>query len=208
MTFFYDNPLSLWNTFGWWVMMGLTLLIGLLAGRRRWPQRIPELMPRIRRYTWWALGIGLACGAAFTIIFELNRTPGPSPIKLHRRPVLRLQPPGADAVLRLVIVQLAQRAGWQRAFAPLAAAGRMPLTNYLMQTLICTAIFNGWGLGLYGKVGPAAGLALSLAIFWLVQVPWSLWWLKTHERGPMEALWARLTYGRKPAVKVASAPSS
>jgi uncharacterized protein len=29
-------------------------------------------------------------------------------------------------------------------------------------------------------------------------VPWSLWWLKRHERGPMEALWARLTYGRKP----------
>jgi uncharacterized protein len=26
-------------------------------------------------------------------------------------------------------------------------------------------------------------------------VPWSLWWLKHHERGPLEALWARLTYG-------------
>ncbi len=36
MTFFYDNPLSLWSTFGWWVMLGLTMLIGLLAGRRCW----------------------------------------------------------------------------------------------------------------------------------------------------------------------------
>jgi uncharacterized protein len=208
LTFFYDNPLSLWNTLGWWVMLGLTLLIGLLAGRRRWPQRIPELMPRIRRYTWWALGIGLACGAAFTIIFELNRTPGPSPVKLIGNLCFGISRLALMLFYVMVIVQLAQRAAWQRAFAPLAAAGRMPLTNYLMQTLICTAIFNGWGLGLYGQVGPAVGMALSLAIFWLVQVPWSLWWLRTHERGPIEVVWARLTYGRKPAVTVASAPSS
>ena len=81
----------------------------------------------------------------------------------------------------------------------------MPLTNYLMQTLICTTIFNGWGLGLYGQMGPAAGLALSLAIFWAVQVPFSLWWFKTHDRGPLEALWGRLTYGRKPAAGITAA---
>ena len=79
---FYDNPLSLWSTFGWWAMLGLTMLIGLLAGRRCWVQRAAELMPQIRRLTWVALGVGLACGVAFTVIFELNRVPGPSPIKV------------------------------------------------------------------------------------------------------------------------------
>jgi hypothetical protein len=130
MTFFYDNPLSLWNTFGWWVMMGLTLLIGLLAGRRRWPQRIPELMPRIRRYTWWALGIGLACGAAFTIIFELNRTPGPSPIKLIGGLCYGFSRLALMLFYVMVIVQLAQRAGWQRPSHrwPPPAACRSPTT--------------------------------------------------------------------------------
>ena len=192
----YDNLLSLWGTFGWWVMMSLTMLIGLLAGRRRWVQRAAELMPQIRRLTWAALALGLTCGVAFTVIFELNRVPGPSLIKVLGSVCYGLSRLGMMIFYVLVIVQLAQHAGWQRRLAPLAAAGRMPLTNYLMQTAICITLFQGWGFGLWMKVGPAWSLALALAIFWCVQVPWSLWWLKTHERGPLEAVWARLTYGR------------
>jgi uncharacterized protein len=200
MNFFYDNWLSLWGTFGWWVMMSLTMLIGLLAGRRRWVQRVDELMPQIRRLTWWMLIVGLGCGIAFTTIFELNREPGPSPIKVLGSICYSLSRLGLMLFYVLVIVRLAQHASWQRRLAPLAAAGRMPLTNYLMQTAICLVLFQGWGFGLWLKVGPALGLLLSLAIFWGIQVPWSLWWLKHHDRGPLEAMWARLTYGRPGAV--------
>jgi uncharacterized protein len=105
----------------------------------------------------------------------------------------------------LVIVRLTQHVDWQRRLAPLAAAGRMPLTNYLMQTAICLVLFRGWGFGLWMKVGPALSLLLALAIFWLIQVPWSIWWLKTRERGPLEAMWARLTYGR-PAPAASTVP--
>ncbi len=196
MNFFYDNWQSLWGTLGWWVMMSLTMLIGLLAGRKRWVQRAEELMPQIRRLTWWALAVGLGCGVAFTVIFELNRVPGPSPIKVLGSVCYSLSRLGLMIFYVLVIVRLAQQAEWQRRLAPLAAAGRMPLTNYLMQTAICLTLYQGWGFGLWMKVGPALSLVLALAIFWLVQVPWSLWWLKSHERGPLEALWARLTYGR------------
>jgi uncharacterized protein len=105
----------------------------------------------------------------------------------------------------LLIVRLMQTASGPRWFAPLALAGRMPLTNDLMQTLICTTLFYGWGFGLWGRVGPAWGLVLALAIYFVVQVPLSLWWLARHQRGPMEALWARLTYGRPPARASAAA---
>ena len=80
----------------------------------------------------------------------------------------------------------------------------MPLTNYLMQTLICTTLFYGWGFGLWGQVGPAAELLLALAIFFGVQVPLSLWWLRHFETGPLESLWRLLTYGRRPAVRPSS----
>ena len=204
--FMYSDPLAAWNFFGFYVQMALTMLLGLLAGRRHWPDRIPELMPRIRKLHVWLLVVGISCGALFTIIFELNRTPGPSPIKLLGGVAYWVSRLAMMLFYVLAIVRLAQHPAWARRFGPIAAAGRMPLTNYLMQTALCTALFYGWGFGLWGKVGPAAGLALALAIFFLIQVPWSVWWLARHDRGPLEALWSRLTYGRpKPGLRKVSA---
>ncbi|MFO1329875.1 MAG: DUF418 domain-containing protein [Rubrivivax sp.] len=196
MSHFYGDRWSLWGALGWYLMLATTMLIGLLAGRRQWVLRVPELMPRIRRLTWAALALGLVCAAAYTAIFELNRTPGPSPIKVVGGVCYTLSRVSLMCFYVLVLVQLSQVPRWQRWLAPFAAAGRMPLTNYLMQTAICITLFDAWGFGLWGRVGPAWGLVLALVIFFGIQVPWSLWWLRRHERGPMERLWARLTYGR------------
>lgn len=77
----------------------------------------------------------------------------------------------------------------------LAPVGRMALTNYLFQSVIGTLIFYSYGLGLFGKVGPAATLAMAVAIFAL-QIPLSAWWMKRFRFGPAEWLWRSLTYGR------------
>jgi uncharacterized protein len=77
-------------------------------------------------------------------------------------------------------------------FAP---AGRMALTNYLLQSLLATLVFHGHGLGLYNKLGPAWWAAIAVAIY-SIQVPLSRWWLSRHAFGPMEWLWRTLTYGR------------
>lgn len=201
MAFEYGNLYSLWGTFGWYVSMTLTMLLGVLAGRRRWAQRIPELMPQIRRLTWITLVVGLALSATAVMIWEAHRTPGPSLIKTFAGLCYNVSRPMVMVFYVLLIVQLYQRESWKPLFKPFELAGRMPLTNYLMQTAICTTLFYGWGFGLWAKVGPAAGLALSLVIFFAIQVPWSYWWLRSHERGPLEALWARLTYGRAGRVK-------
>ena len=78
-----------------------------------------------------------------------------------------------------------------RAFAP---AGRMAFTNYLAQSLVLAWVFWGYGLGLIGKVGAAAGLAWGIAFF-AVQAAWSAWWLRRFHFGPVEWLWRTLTYG-------------
>jgi uncharacterized protein len=195
MVHFYGDWINLWGMFGWYVMLSMTMLIGVLAGRRRWVQRAGELQPQIRRLTGWALAIGLGCGIAFTVIFELNRAPGPSPIKIIGSVCYGLSRLALMLFYVLAIVRIAQSERGRRWLAPWGAAGRMPLTNYLMQSAICLLLFQHWGFGLWMKVGPAFGLLLSLVIFFGIQVPWSLWWLKHHERGPLEAFWARVTYG-------------
>jgi uncharacterized protein len=84
---------------------------------------------------------------------------------------------------------------WQPRLQLLAPVGRMALTNYLLQSLICTTIFYGYGFGLFGKVSAAVSLALSLLIY-LLQIPWSHWWMARFQFGPAEWLWRTLTYGR------------
>ena len=80
----------------------------------------------------------------------------------------------------------------------LSRVGRMPLTMYLMQSLMGTFIFHGWGLGQWEQAdvwGPAALTGLAVLLFIGVQVPLAHWWLSRHALGPAEALWRRLSYG-------------
>jgi uncharacterized protein len=75
----------------------------------------------------------------------------------------------------------------------LAAVGRMALTNYLLQTVICTTLFYGHGLGLFGQV-ERWGQALVVLGVWLVQLALSPVWLRHLRFGPAEWLWRSLTY--------------
>ena len=72
----------------------------------------------------------------------------------------------------------------------------MALTNYLLQSIICTTIFYGYGFGFFGQVGAAAGLLLTIVIY-VLQIPWSHWWLARFQFGPAEWLWRTLTYGQR-----------
>ena len=89
--------------------------------------------------------------------------------------------------------QLYRTAAAGRIRRGLAAAGRIALTNYLLQSAFACLLFHGYGLGLYGKVPPAAQVLLVLAVF-LVQAVASLAWLRHYRRGPLEELLRKFTY--------------
>jgi uncharacterized protein len=95
-----------------------------------------------------------------------------------------------------LVIRGMQNERWRRRLYPITLAGRMPLTNYLLQTAIGTFIFYHWGLGFWNKSGPALDIALAAVIYLGVQVPLSGWWLNRFPLGPMEYLWRVLTYGR------------
>jgi uncharacterized protein len=93
------------------------------------------------------------------------------------------------------LVLLFQPPAWRRRLMALAPVGRMALTNYLTQSLLGVALFYGIGLRLFGRVGPTALVALSVATV-AAQAVISRWWLARFRFGPAEWLWRSLTYGR------------
>lgn len=79
--------------------------------------------------------------------------------------------------------------------ARFASVGRMAFTNYLAQTVICTFIFYGFGLGLFGKFSRAELVLFVLGV-WLLQLLWSPLWLARFRFGPAEWVWRSMTYAR------------
>ncbi|NIF20703.1 DUF418 domain-containing protein YeiB [Candidatus Pantoea multigeneris] len=78
---------------------------------------------------------------------------------------------------------------WRLCYA-LQCVGRMALSNYLLQTLICTTFFYHFGQFMhYGR----AQLLLFVPLVWLINLTFSLLWLRYFRQGPMEWLWRRLT---------------
>lgn len=78
--------------------------------------------------------------------------------------------------------------------------GRMALSNYVLQSIVCTTIFYSYGLGYFGQVGSATGLSLTVAIV-LVQLVLSHLWLARFQFGPLEWVWRSITYLRVPPLR-------
>lgn len=75
----------------------------------------------------------------------------------------------------------------------IARGGTATLTAYLMQGLLFSLIFNGYGLGLIGTLGAAACTAIAFAVA-LVSMVFSSLWRARFKRGPMEQLLRAWTY--------------
>ena len=76
-----------------------------------------------------------------------------------------------------------------------AALGRLAFSNYILQTLICTTIFYGHGLGYFGSVDRKVQALIAFTIYG-TQLMIAPLWLKHFSFGPLEWLWRRLTYGK------------
>ncbi|MDP7029123.1 MAG: DUF418 domain-containing protein [Phycisphaerales bacterium] len=187
-----------------WRCGGL-MLLGMAVWRARWWQR-----GRSRAACLAVAVIGLAIGAPLTIYGVLQAD--------------AVQWRGVDFVFGLSLWNywgsLGVAAGWAglalllsqiRALEllrrVLAAVGRMALTNYLAQSLLCGVFFYGWGLGWYGHLGYASQLIVVAAI-WAAQCLWSPVWLACFRFGPMEWLWRSLTYWRPQPMRRGTLPSA
>lgn len=79
----------------------------------------------------------------------------------------------------------------------MAAGGRMALSLYLLQSLIASWVFYGYGLGMWDEWGPAVLLAFGVTVF-AAQIAFARWWLARFAFGPVEWLWRWASYRRRP----------
>ncbi|HTM97030.1 MAG TPA: DUF418 domain-containing protein [Croceibacterium sp.] len=97
--------------------------------------------------------------------------------------------------LAALLVTWAPSAARTRLGARFVAAGRVAFTNYLGTSLLMVALFQGWGLGLFGRFHRVELIGFVVAA-WLLMLAWSKWWLDRFNYGPLEWLWRCLTYGQ------------
>ena len=86
-----------------------------------------------------------------------------------------------------------QKAVIHRTLTKLEVFGRMSLTNYVMQSVVGTFIYYGFGLGLYKYTGATMCILIGIVLF-LLQFVFCRWWMKNHDHGPLEGVWHRLTW--------------
>lgn len=89
----------------------------------------------------------------------------------------------------------------------LEAAGKAAFTNYLGSTVLMTAIFSGWGLGLYGQFGTAMQMWFVL-LAWALMLAWSKPWLARFQSGPLEWLWRCLAEWQVKPLRIADRANS
>lgn len=180
-------------------MLGVVLamfLLGLAAGKARILDDLDGNAALLRtvRASGWALG---AAGMALWLGLEPPGA-GADPWRGWLSTVGFVL--GAPALSLGYAATLALALRTERAhsvLSPLAAVGRIALSNYLFQSLVVTTLAYGYGTGWYGEVGPAAALAVTAAVL-TVQIPLSVLWTRRFRYGPAEWLWRTLSYGRPP----------
>jgi len=170
-------------------------LLGLYAGKRAIFQNIASNLTLLK-ILWWC---GLVVGLPMSMVKLFCRIQMAGDLfsfygALHTGATF-LGDAGLSLFFITSIVLLYHQGKWLHLFKPLASTGRMALSNYLFQSIVCTTVFYSYGLGLYGKVGPALGLVFAIAIF-AVQIVLSKYWLANFQFGPVEWIWRCFTYGK------------
>ncbi|MCU6500156.1 DUF418 domain-containing protein [Rugamonas sp. A1-17] len=163
-------------------------MLGMLAGRNG------LFISSTVNKTFWRKAL-LIAALAFIPLYLLKSNPDLWHIGAAvRRPLLEIVTSWSNVAFMAVLVSgftlLSYAGNWLSIFSPL---GRMSLTSYVVQSIIGTSIYYGFGLGMYQYTGASFALAIGLTLA-VLQRQFSVWWLARHKQGPLETLWHKATW--------------
>lgn len=169
-----------------YITFGL-FLFGIWVGRIGFFERLAEHRRLLVRMIWGSLiGIFVLAGI-LALLFQIIKDYNGLPATL----AMAIPDIGNDLIALFevsIFLLLCLGKRGPSIIGALAPYGKMALTNYVMQSLIGTFIFFGWGLGQLGEWGAAINFGLAIVVY-ILQVQLSKWWLKRYQYGPLEWLW-------------------
>lgn len=164
-------------------MVLVMFLVGLIVGRSGVMEHPERYRPVLRRTWKWVLPVALVSNGLFIVGYEMESMWMISTGVHVGAPLLSF------VYVSLVLLYTEKMSF----FSPV---GRMALTNYLLQSVVATTLFYGYGLGLYDSISPT-GVVVGGLLFFAGQILFSTAWLSRFRFGPMEWLWRSLTYGKR-----------
>jgi len=183
----------------------LFVFINILSGIAFWKsgvvKRIADYLPLLKRIAFIGLPIGLGLQGIYaskhflynwmrTIPWEFGRFVNPV---IEFSMVTGIIISGYGFVAIALILYYNKKSN--RVLKYLEPVGKMSLTNYLIQSIVMTAIFYGWGMGYYNNMGPLSGAAIGI-LFFCFQIALSKWWFNRYNYGPVEWIWRNLSYAK------------
>jgi len=182
------------------LLINCMFLIGFWFVRSGTMEDTRAHLPLFRKLVIWGLPIGIGLGMAGSL-FATAPAQGAEndPFSFATGLLYLGNLPACLGYVSLVILMF-NSAGAYPKIKILAPYGRMALTNYLSQSLICSAVFYGYGMGYFGM--QRAHQVVFVAVVVMLQIASSHWWLSNFRYGPMEWLWRAVTYWKLPAFKI------
>ncbi|MYM26173.1 DUF418 domain-containing protein [Duganella sp. FT135W] len=161
-------------------------MLGMLAGRK-------GVFKEDSQAFW--LKVLLIASLVFIPLYLLKTWPEAWSVgQAVQRPLLLIVTSWSNMAFMLVLVAtfclLFYSQRWLAIFSPL---GRMSLTSYVVQSIVGTSIYYGFGLGMYKYTGASFAMAIGIVLA-LLQRQFSVWWLARHSQGPLETVWHRMTW--------------
>ncbi|WP_208589866.1 DUF418 domain-containing protein [Gracilibacillus suaedae] len=154
-------------------------LLGIYAGKKEWLHHFEKNKNRYKQAFFWLIPIGL---------------------------LLKLIPYFSEMIAFSEVGGIVLAVGYIFLFAYLYTVcqksvivyafeqvGKLSLTNYILQTVICTFIFYGYGIGLFARLGVWFAIFLGIVIF-ILQVFFSKWYMERFTQGPLERLMKIVVY--------------
>ena len=166
-------------------------MLGMLAGRKY----LFKVSPENKQF--WVKVLVYAAIAFIPLYIVKNGVGTWFDSEAIRRPLLTIVTSWTNFAFMLVLVSgfvlLFQIQSFYRILNVFSPIGRMSLSNYIIQSMLGSFIYYGFGLGLYQYTGATYCLLIGITLA-ILQGMFSSWWMRRHRQGPLERIWHKGTW--------------